>query len=99
MAQSLGLKYLLLQLQVALPQLIFLELLKGLAGGDLSRASAIITVNIDIRDYVYLYRTLGGVLLKGTPWDTLGRVNPDVPSAHHHGCLTLVPIVWVLLDQ
>jgi len=56
-------------------------------------------VNVDIRDYVYLYRTLGGVLLIGTPWDPLGRVNPDVPSAHHHGCLPLVPVVWGLLDQ
>jgi hypothetical protein len=81
-----------------LPQLIFLELLEGLASGDLC-GTAIITVNVDIRDYVYLYRTLRGVLLKGTPRDTLGRVNPDIPSAHHHGCLPLVPIMWGLLDQ
>lgn len=81
-----------------MPQLIFLELLEGLAISNLCGA-AIVTVNVDVRDYVYLYRTLGGVLLKGTPRDTLGRVNPDIPSAHHHGCLPLIPVMRGLLDQ
>ncbi len=80
-----------------MPQLIFLELLEGLASGKLCRTS-ILTVNVDIRDYVYLNRTLS-VLLKGAPWATLGGVNPAIPSAHHHGRLPLVPLHRGLLDH